>query len=120
VLLLGVPAVIVLFFVWSFVCQAVADHYGRPVAAEKAGQVEQRARDARLIAVQVDRAADGRNEPEVDRLEVPGTTLVTLLRPSGTGDAHVVLRSTAWGGIHCIVLAVGADGDISSTVRHCA
>jgi hypothetical protein len=120
VLLLGVPAVIVLFFVWSFACDAVADHYGRPIAADKADQVEQRARDARLIAIQVDRAADGRDEPEVDRLAVPGTRLLTLLPPSGTGDAHVVLRSTAWGGIHCIVLAVGADGDISSTVRRCA
>lgn len=119
-LLLGVPAVIVLFFTVSFAWGAIADHYSRPIAAEKAGQVEQRARDAGLTADQVDRAADGRDEPEVDRLAVPGTRLLTILPPSGTGDAHVVLRSTAWSGIHCIVLAVGADGDISSTVRRCA
>jgi hypothetical protein len=120
VLLLGVPALVILGFVVSFAWGTVADRYGRRVAVDRAAEVEALARDAGLTADQVNRAADDRDEPEVDRLAVPGTALLDLRPSDGSGDAHVLLRSGAWGGIHCIVLAIGADGDISSTVRRCA
>ena len=120
-LLLGVPAVIVLGFLASFAWGTVADRSGRRVAADRAVEVERRARDAGLTADQITSEVVLRNGPAVRRLEVDGTRFVLIRSPRGSAaDAHVVLRSNAWGGMHCIVLAVGPDGDISSTVRRCA
>jgi hypothetical protein len=98
----------------------VADHYSRPIAAARAVEIEELARGSELTAADVGRADAGHDVPAVDRLEVPGTYLVSIRPPDGAGDAHVVLRSTAWNGLQCIVLAVGSDGDISTVVRRCA
>jgi hypothetical protein len=120
VLLLGVPALIIAGFLVSFAWGTVADRYGRPIAADRAAEVEERARAAGLTADQVTSEAVLGNATEVRRLAVPGTRFVAIRPPSGAGDAHIVLRSTAWAGIHCIVLAIGADGDISTVIRRCA
>jgi hypothetical protein len=120
VVLLGLPALVILGFAVSAGWGAVADHYGRPIAAERAVEIEELARRSQLTAAQVKRADGGDGVPAVDRLEVPGTTMIAIRPPEGAGDAYVVLRSTAWSGLHCIVLAVGSDGDISTVVRRCA
>lgn len=120
-LLLGVPVLIVLGFAMSFAWGTVADRYGRRIAAEKADQIEERARDAHLTADQVTSSVVLRNVPAVRQLDVEGTRFLLIESPQSSGaDAHIVLRSTAWGGIHCIALSIGADGDVSSTVRRCA
>lgn len=120
VLLLAVPALILSAFLAAQVWYVVSDHFGEREARLLANEVESVARDRELTAMdlRVETASGGPVEL-MDELEVPGTYLETVEPGDGAGDAHVVLRATAWGGSRCIRLNVGVDGDISSDQRRC-
>lgn len=120
VLLLGVPLLLVVSWVAVSGWTLVSDRLGAEVARAKASDVERVARAQQLTARDVTEAIAA-DDPDgtLDRLAVPGTELASSKGAEGAGNAYVALRSTAWGGRTCIVLAVGNDGDISSRVRRC-